>query len=215
MRRMPAALRPVPAALLVPALLLGLAGAGPVGAGGLVRIHAAGFEAFACQDGVRQEAEQCDDGDADDSDGCTSQCRRAAPCDAGARPGGDRFAVDPARGACYVLAEQEITTWEAANTACLALGGHLASLTSAAEVQTVLPLLAGGAKPWIGIGDERVEGEFAWLTGEPTTLLSFAAGQPDGDGDCAYMRDPDGAWADVDCGGAGAVDARLCEIEPP
>jgi cysteine-rich repeat protein len=184
-------------------------------AGGLPRIHAAGFEAFGCQDGVVQEAEQCDDGDADDLDGCTSLCRRAAPCDATTRPGGDRFAVPPASGTCYVLVEAEATSWEAANTACLAFGGHLASLTGATETQAILPLLTGGARPWIGADDELAEGSFGWLTGEPFGPPNFADGQPDGDGDCLHVVDAAGAWADADCNLVGPVDARLCEVEPP
>lgn len=181
---------------------------------GLPAGHRSGFEAFACQDGVRQEAEQCDDGDADDFDGCTSQCRRAPACDAVAFPSGAAFAIDPVAGRCFVLSEEQ-TTFEAANTACVALGGHLATLTSAADTARIAPLLATGARPWIGATDELVEGSFAWLTGEPGGYANFAAGQPDGDGDCVHLGDAAGAWHDTDCGLVGMVGARLCEIEPP
>jgi cysteine-rich repeat protein len=100
-------------------------------AGGVERIHTSGFGAHACGNGVVEEAEQCDDGDADEGDGCTTSCRVGAACDAAAFPGADRFAVDPASGHCYAAHEDEALPFDGASAACTARGAHLASLATA------------------------------------------------------------------------------------
>jgi cysteine-rich repeat protein len=178
------------------------------------RVHRSSFEDFACQDGVAEESEQCDDGDADDLDGCTSLCRIGVACDSTAFPGGYRFAVDPASGHCYVAHENESTTFEAASSACLAQVGHLASLTSAAEELLVRPLQQPGQLPWIGATDLAAEGTFAWLSGEPFSHQNFIPGQPDGDGNCLHLGNAAGGWNDADCDFVGLANARLCERAP-
>jgi hypothetical protein len=62
------------------------------------------------------------------------------------------------------------TNWAAAKTAAEALGGHLATISSAAEQAVVI---SGGTDfAWIGFTDEAVEGTFAWVTGEPVTYTA-------------------------------------------
>ena len=203
---MPAA----PLMLCLAALLAAL----PLRAAAIDRLHRSGFEDSFCQDGVEQEAEQCDDGDADDADGCTSQCRLGVPCDAAAFPGGDRFLVDPASGHCYVAHENEASTIDEANTACLLQGSHLVSITSAAEDTLLRPLQQPGQRPWIGLTDLANEGEFAWLSGEPFVYQRFILGQPDSDGHCVHLGDAAGGWADTECNVTSLVNARWCEREP-
>src|SRR5205814_6686903 len=89
--------------------------------------------ATVCGDGIIAGTEQCDDGNAVDTDGCTSQCVVGAPCNAAALPGGARFAVDPLTGHCYASFDSAMTTFAGAEAACVAAGGYLATITSANE----------------------------------------------------------------------------------
>ena len=113
-----------------------------------------GFEDATCGDGIAAELEQCDDGDADDFDGCTSACRIAVACDATNVPGGDRFAVDPATGHCYAAFDDERTSFDDARLACGVRGGDLATVASADEHGRVRALQAFGQNPWIGGYDD-------------------------------------------------------------
>jgi cysteine-rich repeat protein len=185
----------------------------PAIAGGVPRIHASSYEDAACPNGVREESEQCDDGDGDELDGCTSQCRKSVTCDAAAFPGGDRFAVDAAVGRCYVLHESEALTYNQATSVCSTQGGHLASLTSAAEAALLQPLQAG-QRPWIGATDLPEAGNFSWLTGESFGYQAFAAGQPDGDGNCLVLDGATGLWSDSACDLTTFAVGFICEFEP-
>jgi hypothetical protein len=86
-----------------------------------------------CGDGITCGAEMCDDADMDNTNGCTSQCKNGVICNAASFPGGDRFAVDPATGHCYVSYDDEQTSWADAANACIAAGGQLVTITSASR----------------------------------------------------------------------------------
>lgn len=194
--------------------LLCLSVSSQASAGGVLRIQASGYEESACPNGAREEAEQCDDGDGDELDGCTSQCRQAVTCNADAFPDGDRFAVDAATGRCYVVQENDALTFSQATLACSLQGGHLASLPSAAEAAVLQPLLRAGQRPWIGATDLAEAGVFSWLTGEAFGYQRFAPGQPDGDGDCVVIDGASGLWSDTQCDLATHAIGLVCEFEP-
>jgi cysteine-rich repeat protein len=188
--------------------------AGQALAGGVPRVHASGYESFACQNGAVEEAEQCDDGNADDLDGCTSQCRKAVRCNAVAFPDAERLVVDAATGRCYVVQENEAANFSDASVDCAALGGHLATVTSAAEASLLQPMLQAGQRPWIGATDLPAEGSFSWLTGESFGHQSFAPGQPDGDGNCLVVEAATGLWSDTHCDLTTHATGHICEFEP-
>ncbi len=185
-------------------------------AGGADTQLRSGFEVAVCPDGFREEAEQCDDGDADDLDGCTSACRTAVVCNATAFAGGDRFAVDPDTGHCYVSFDDDQSTFDAANVACGTGGGHLVTITSALEAALVQQVQNPAQSPWIGASDIAAEGAFAWVTGESFVFQDFAPGQPDGGvvENCLHILDASGGWNDTSCTIAGFVTGQLCEYEP-
>jgi hypothetical protein len=57
-------------------------------------------------------------------------------------------------------------TWTDARQACINMGGHLVTVTTAAENNFIFNLWPSG---WIGLTDEVSEGTWRWVTGEPYT----------------------------------------------
>jgi cysteine-rich repeat protein len=175
-----------------------------------------------CGDGVVNAPEACDDGNAVETDGCTSQCVVAALCDSTALPGADQFAVDPATGHCYASFDDDQTTFADAYTACGTVGGYLVTIGSAAEQALAHSVQNTAQNPWIGAFDDgnTTDAVFDWVTDEPFTFTSFATGQPDDDsglgggGDCLHMVDAAGAWNDTNCNITTFVVGRICEVEP-
>jgi len=175
-----------------------------------------------CGDTLVVGDEQCDDGNLVDTDGCTSRCVLGVLCTATALPGGDRFAVDPATGHCYASFDDEMTTFGAAQAACVAAGGYLVTIGSAGE-QTIAHSVQNAAQnPWIGASEDANDTDtvFDWVTDESFTFASFAAGQPDddagsgGNGDCLHMFNAAGEWNDTNCNIDTFVVGRICEVEP-
>src|SRR5262249_22655581 len=73
-------------------------------------------------------------------------------------------------------------TWLPAEAEAVALGGHLASITSAAEQNFIVNTFLSGANDrnilWLGLNDQAVEGTFVWSSGEPVTYTNFQGGEP-------------------------------------
>jgi hypothetical protein len=90
-------------------------------------------------------------------------------------------------------------SWTAANTAANNLGGHLATISSAAENI----FLAGIGPHWIGLTDQNIEGTWEWVNGEPFIFSNWAVGEPNNSGNQDYAVinysgsawDDDGAWS--------------------
>ncbi|MEZ4756759.1 MAG: HYR domain-containing protein [Flavobacteriales bacterium] len=96
-------------------------------------------------------------------------------CDPGAIAGYTRLGVF--QGHAYYLSNTA-SFWPAANTAANATGGHLVSITSAAE-NTWLAAQTTGIIAYTGLNDIANEGQFVWANGEPVVFTSWASGQPD------------------------------------
>jgi hypothetical protein len=83
-------------------------------------------------------------------------------------------------------------SWEEANTAATAAGGHLATITSAAENNFVFSLVNqprfwnGYSGPWLGgyqdPATQQPTGNWRWVTGESWTYTNWQAGQPNDSG---------------------------------
>jgi cysteine-rich repeat protein len=82
-----------------------------------------------CGDAIVSADEPCDDGNADELDGCTTLCVAAPVCDAAAHPGGAGFAVDPVTGHCYAEFSTGAPSWTGAETDCEAIGGYLVTIS--------------------------------------------------------------------------------------
>lgn len=98
-------------------------------------------------------------------------------------------------------------TWNDARDYCEQLGGHLATITSEEEQNTVGALVCLGGKNAYWLGANRLSGAWEWITGEPMAYTHWHVGQPDGSGDYMDMfsaQTPDwdsGFWDDTGAAG--------------
>ncbi len=88
--------------------------------------------------------------------------------------------VNPANGHRYVLLNAN--TWTASENEAVALGGHLATVRSAAEEDWIFNTFGrhdGQARLlWIGLNDQMVSGKFTWSSAEPVGFTAWAPGEP-------------------------------------
>jgi len=105
-------------------------------------------------------------------------------------------------------------TWGSAEQECVALGGHLASINSAAENNLVYSLYVskGGRSAgamWIGQADDSGliagagEGHWRWSDASDRVYGAWSPGEPNnwgGNQDCAVMWKNDRSWDDQGCG---------------
>lgn len=71
-------------------------------------------------------------------------------------------------------------SWHQAKADAEAKGGHLVTITSAEEWQRVLKKApaSDSSNLWIGATDEKVEGVWEWVTGEPWVYSNWESGEP-------------------------------------
>ena len=116
-------------------------------------------------------------------------------------------------------AVQSMLSWSAAGAAAADLGGHLATITSAAENVAVSSF--GTGRYWIGATDDAndTDSVFTWVTGEAWSYTNFALGEPDDDagfggtGEALFLTAETGAWADTNPDFVGFVDGYVVEYE--
>lgn len=86
-------------------------------------------------------------------------------------------------------------TWTVARQNCINMGGHLVTVTSAAENTFIFNLWPSG---WIGLTDELVEGQWKWVTGESYSYTSWNGGEPNNAGNEDYVQFVGGGkWNDL------------------
>jgi hypothetical protein len=75
------------------------------------------------------------------------------------------------------------------------MGGHLVTITSAAENTFVFNTWPSG---WIGFTDEAVEGQWKWVTNETVTYTNWNGGEPNNAGNEDYAQFVSGGrWNDL------------------
>ena len=143
-------------------------------------------------DMVRFGVEECDDGNLEDGDGCSALCSRCAI--------GDDSQVLPLNHHCYARFSTT-RAWNDARDDCAARGLELATFQAAGEDQVVydIRLAGGGYNLWFGLSQQESVGTFRWVTEEGLTDTHWAAGEPNGGGDCARTTDFV-EWEDAGCG---------------
>jgi cysteine-rich repeat protein len=145
-----------------------------------------------CGNGELEPGEQCDDGNRQNGDGCSSECRIEMRSDP-ELPGCSRVQRHRATLQCW-----QPRGWREAAQYCRGAGLTLASVDSA-EDNELLSAAAGWGSAWIGFNDLADEGHFVW-DGRPTHFTHWNRGEPNnsGDEDCTQML-RDGRWNDADC----------------
>jgi hypothetical protein len=88
-----------------------------------------------------------------------------------------------------------LMTWTAAKASCSNMGGHLVTVTTAAENTFIYNLWPSG---WIGLTDEVTEGVWKWVTGETYSYQSWNGGEPNNSGNEDYIQFVGaGKWNDL------------------
>lgn len=131
--------------------------------------------------------------------------------DAGECPPGYMFAGT----SCYrpVVNPGVEPVWLVAEQLCEAdeVGAHLAVIDTAAEAQTVGSVVGSSIMDhWIGASGIVTSGVFLTVTNLPIPYAKWAAGEPDGSGDCLSLSTADAALHDRPCFD---VDDYVCEYD--
>ena len=82
------------------------------------------------------------------------------------------WSFDSANGHYYRYVAASQITWNAANTAAIAAGGYLATITDANE-NTFVHNLVGSHDAWLGGSDATQEGTWAWVTGPESGTVFY------------------------------------------
>ena len=108
-------------------------------------------------------------------------------------------------GHTYILLSPD--GWFASEEAAVALGGHLVTINDSAEDAWVFERFkASGRYLWLGLNDIASEGTYMWVSGDTSSYLNWADGEPNNgaggpdDDVTAYFAVGDpraGLWADA------------------
>jgi len=93
-------------------------------------------------------------------------------------------------------------TWHEAKAAAISAGGHLATITSAAEQKFLKSNLLEdySGTLWAGATDMEIEGVWKWVTGDPVDYKNWHPGQPDNGGSAKsehYLYIQANRWSDA------------------
>lgn len=98
--------------------------------------------------------------------------------------------------------------WGSAKRVCERLGGHLVAIASRREdafVATLVPMIGKFERCWIGLSDEKRDGVWRWVTGEPFRYANWGKRQPDNMGGQQHFGqigfDGHEQWSDGDGSG--------------
>lgn len=89
-----------------------------------------------------------------------------------------QWAVDQGGNGNYYARIAGPLPWDEAKVEAERLGGHLATITSAAENVFLTPLLTDGLYNVHHLGGWRVKGTWRWITGEPWSYTNWYPGEP-------------------------------------
>lgn len=110
--------------------------------------------------------------------------------------------------------------WNEAYEHCVALGGHLATITSSEEDSFLYSyvLSCNEQNAYFGLTDQNIEGVWQWVTGEPVSYINWNEYEPNyehpgEDYGCYLYKYTDGTWNDDDFAPNSSYDAAnyICE----
>ncbi|MHC4248043.1 MAG: lectin-like protein [Planctomycetota bacterium] len=134
---------------------------------------------------------------------------------AGRRPAGVPPDAVEFGGHFYKIYDGKMT-WADAKAFCERRGGHLVTITSKEENDLVAKLDVRNPRfRWIGLSDERKEGEWEWVTGETVAFTAWQQGEPNNqlNEDYAAMRSVSRGWLDF-VPNTPQIGGAICEWEP-
>jgi hypothetical protein len=85
--------------------------------------------------------------------------------------------IAQANGSTYFVSDAQMKPSEAVRRVA-ALGGHLLTVTSAAEYDVIVQNLKRPGQMLIGLNDLKTEGTFVWPTGDPVTYTNWKSAEP-------------------------------------
>ncbi len=133
-------------------------------------------------------------------------------------------ATNPANGHVYYLLE--ISTWTAAQSAAVAMGGNLVTINDLAENNWVWDLWGTNRFLWIGLVVGTYSGlghasDFVWASGDPSVFRNWRPGEPNGN-DYTYILPKGlsggGQWNDDQYAAGnvqGVVEVEACSPHQP
>lgn len=125
--------------------------------------------------------------------------------------------VAPEQGPRYAVV-QAIMTWDEARVYCESRGGHLATITSQQQMDTIIALLEESnlETVWLGANNYTSSGGFQWVNGEPFEFAAWGVGEPNNQNGqehylMMYDKDDQGwVWNDSVANGTAAFDSMHC-----
>ncbi|MCC8045180.1 MAG: fibronectin type III domain-containing protein [Clostridiales bacterium] len=105
----------------------------------------------------------------------------------------------------YVYPSGTVSTYEEAENYCKALGGHLATISSAKENSFLYSYIVscGYTSAFFGYSDAETEGVWKWCTSESISYTNWHSGEPSSGNSSEdyakfYWKYTDGSWNDSD-----------------
>lgn len=125
--------------------------------------------------------------------------------------------VQPEEGYRYAVVKATMN-WEEAQVYCETRGGHLATITSQKQMDTITELLEENQinTVWLGANNYSSSSGFRWVTGAPFEFAAWAIGEPNNDGGdehylMMYRKDDQGwVWNDSVINGVYMFDTQSC-----
>ena len=107
------------------------------------------------------------------------------------------------QGSCYKFSSKELN-WNAARSACEALGSDLVVITSQTEQKALSSQIPDSQRTWIGMHrDPKDKSRWLWVDGSRPNYTPWNTGQPDGPHqECALMYSKENGgwkWNDLEC----------------
>ena len=105
---------------------------------------------------------------------------------------------DTYNGNTYLLLSQQ--NWFNAETEAQSLGGHLVTVNDDAENDWLWSTFQSYGNLWIGLNDIAAEGTYVWSSGQSSTYLNWASGEPNnccGGEDAVHFWGGINAWNDL------------------
>ena len=120
------------------------------------------------------------------------------------QPGCPKCLIEAAAGGGRYAYCVNALGWSAAENDCRLQGGHLVSIHSLQQFQTIAARAQSLSMGdfWIGFNDRMAEGTFVWTDGTPRDFMLWNAGEPNDYGageDCTQVYLANGNWNDLDC----------------